>query len=77
MGDERDKVMAFRLKQLSKEMNRKDNSQTEVPPVIVAVVGLFHQEGILEQLQKKISAEEVDQLCKIPVGAGMEKVTNQ
>ena len=56
------------LKELSKIDQPGKAKRTFAPPVIVAIVGLYHRDGIVDILETDSVQEDVQDLLTLPIG---------
>ena len=62
--EERDTYMAYELQKITKNCIEDVNGSPK-PPVVVAVVGLAHVDGILEKIDK-ITDRDVAEITQVP-----------
>ena len=63
------------LQELSKIEQPGKAERTSEPPVIVAVVGLYHRDEVLEILETDSVPDDVQNLLTLPTGRGREALT--
>jgi len=77
MFNERNRLMSKVLHELTKIEQPGKAKRTSVPPVIVAVVGLAHRDGIVNILETDSVPEDVQHLLTIPIGPHREALTKE
>jgi len=72
--NERNTFMSKVLQELSKIDQPGKAKRTFAPPVIVAIVGLAHRDGIVDILQTNSVQEDVQDLLTLPIGPVREAI---
>ena len=73
--ERRNIFMAKVLHELAKIDQPGEAEGTSVPPVIVAVVGLGHRDGIADILESDSVPENVEDLLALPIGPDREALS--